>query len=442
MSRQTTTAAHQSDPAFSAQGSAANDQRAGSDLYVARQPIFDPNQRVTGYELLFRNSTDNRYDFNDGSQASRLTVNTSVNVVGLMSVVGDVNAWVNLPRELIVNEFHHVLPSDRIVVELLEDIEPDDDVIAACRRMKQHGYTLALDDFVFDRHARYAPLIELADAVKIDLLQTTVEESAPMIAQYARPGLTFLAEKVEDHDQFEAAKQAGFGLFQGFFFCKPEVLHEQDLSASKQNYLLFLAEVAKPELDYEAVEKRVKLEPSLSVKLLRYINSAGLGLRHRVPSIKQALALLGEKTLRQWGALVAATCLAEDKPTELLRTCLYRARFCEVVGAQLDDEAGEVDHFLLGLLSVLDAVLDRPLEKILPTLPVSTRIRSALLGDNSSLALLCFLSVACERGDWRQVKMLSQMLGIDHDQPAKAHHTALQWADSTLTAGFNAQADG
>ena len=415
---------------------AARPGRAAADLFVARQPIFDARRQVTGYELLFRSSSENHFDSNDANQATRFTVNTSVNVIGLKHLVGDHRAWVNLTRDLIVEEFFDVLPRHQAVVELLEDIEPDAEVLEACHHAKEAGYKLALDDFIFRDGQRDARLIELADVVKIDLLQTSLADAADLIKRHARPGLTFLAEKVEDYEQFAGAQRAGFTLFQGFFFCKPEVMREQDLSASKQNYLLLLQEAMRSELNFDAVAQRIKLEPSLSVKLLRYINSAALGVKQQVPSIHQALVLLGEKALRQWAALVAMTCLGEDKPAELLRTCLQRARCCELAGAQLDGDAGEVDHFLLGLLSVLEAVLDRPLAQILPTLPVSERIQSALLGDSSALAKLHLACVACERGEWEQARTLAGLIGLPESTLIAAHRQAQQWADQTLKLGF------
>lgn len=408
---------------------------AAANLFVARQPIFDIQREVTGYELLFRTSQDNRYQFDDPSQATRFTVNTSLNVVGLRQLVGERRAWVNVTRDLLVEGFCHVLPVDHAVIELLEDIEPDEAVVHACRELKAAGYQLALDDFVFTGDDRHAPLIALADVIKIDLMQTPVESSAAQLKRHARPNLRFLAEKVEDYEQFQAAKRAGYELFQGYFFCKPEVMQEQALTGSKQNYLLVLQEATQPTLDYDRLESRIKLEPALSVKLLRYINSAATGVRYEVTSIHHALTLLGERALRQWGALVALTCIGEDKPAELLRLCLQRARLCEQLGPALPGAEGQVDHFLMGLLAMLDGLLDQPLAKVLSALPLSEATRSALLGDSSKLGKLLLLCQTCERGQWTQAAMLARMLGIDEATLAEAQREARSWADRTLAAG-------
>ncbi len=405
---------------------------AGTDLFVARQPIFDVQRRVVGYELLFRSSHDNHCHFDDSNQATRQTVNTSLNVVGLRRLVGEVPAWVNLTRDLLVEEFYRVLPVDQTVVEVLEDIQPDPEVIEACRRLKAAGYRLALDDFVFAGNEHYDPLIALADVIKVDLAQAPARESADYLRRHARRGLTFLAEKVEEHHQFQESRQYGFKLFQGYFFSKPEILQDRTMAACRQNYLMILQEVTKPALDLQRLERMIKLEPSLAFKLLRYINSAGTGVRYRVTSIRHAMNLIGDQAMRRWGALVVITCLGEDKPVEAVRLCLQRARFCECLGPQMKGSAGQADHFFLGMLSGLDGLMDQPLGNLLAALPIDESIRAALLGDESPLAKLYLMCLACERGRWSQATLLAKVLGLDPGNLARAHRQAMAWADQAL----------
>jgi len=402
----------------------------GNEVFVARQPIFDQRESVTAYELLFRGSRDNHYNADDADIASYHTLNNALHLVGLDALTGGKRAFINFTRRLLLEDAYTLLPPSIGVIELLEDIEPDQPVLDACRRAKEAGYTLALDDFVF--HEGYAQLLALADIVKIDYLNTAQRECEQWGRAAKRYEVTLLAEKVETRQALDHARRAGYALFQGYFFCKPQVHEATDLQTNHSSYLRFLQAINAPDLSYDELEAIIKQDTSLCYKLLRYLNAAATGLREKVTSISQALALLGEQPLRKWGSLVALTGLAQDKPAELITSCLVRARFCEQLADVLDEPDQADALFIMGLVSRLNAVTNRPLRQVLEQLPVDDAIRHALLGRRNRLGHIYNLARACERGDWNRIHSLSRRFSMSPDEVARRYRYALQWSDQVV----------
>ncbi len=401
----------------------------GDTVFVGRQPILDRQQRVYGYELLFRSGRTNAYTGTDGGQATCTTVNNSLNIIGLTELVAGRKAFVNMTRELLVSDFYAVLPPQNAVIELLENTEPDTEVLDACRRLKQAGYRLALDDFVFAD--RFAPLVELADIIKIDFSLTSIDQGRALMQRH--PGATYLAEKIETQQEFQLAQEANYALFQGYFFAKPEIVEHRDIPASQQAYLLLLSEVARPALDLARLERVIRSDPSFSLKLLRYINSAAYGIRHKVKSIRHAILLLGELAFRKWASLIATTCLAQQSAEEPLRNCLTRADLCDRLNEDLDVPGTGFDLFFFGLLSGLEAVMHAPLKKIVADLPLKPHIRSTLLGEaDGALRDLLRLLVALERIDTTVISALAPKLGLPESRILEAHEQAIRFSDTML----------
>ena len=319
-------------------------------IFVARQPILNRKQKTVAYELLFRTGWDNAFPQSDPSQASNKIIHDSMMEFGFEFLVGNNQAYVNITRELLLGEQYSVLPTSGVVLELTEDVKPDPDVLAACHRLKESGYMLALDDFVFDDG--YGPLLEIADVVKVDFLATSREEREQLAKKLTQYNVALLAEKVETGEDFKEGCKLGYNLFQGYFFCEPEIVTRNEIPRFKLNYLRFLQEINSPDVDYDQLEEVIKQEVSLSMKLLRYLNSAALGLSLEVTSIKHALVLLGERNIRKWASAIALASLGEDKPSELAVTGLVRARFCENIGREEGFDGSETDMFLMGMLSV------------------------------------------------------------------------------------------
>jgi EAL and modified HD-GYP domain-containing signal transduction protein len=410
--------------------SGRQDSEGQAAVFVGRQPILDAQQRVFGYELLYRSGAQNYYTGTDGNQATCATVNNAMNIMGLTELVAGRRAFVNITRQLLIKEVYSVLPPGETVIELLESIEPDAAVCDACRDLKRAGYTLALDDFVFAPHFR--PLLDEADLIKIDLTLTPPEEARELIATYGQHA-RFVAEKVETQAEFAAARDAGFSLFQGYFFARPEIVQGRDIPAGKQNYLLLLREISQPTLDVPRLERVIRAEPSLSVKLLRYINSAAFGIRNRVDSIRQAVLLLGERVFRKWASLVAVTCLSRGAPEQLMRNCLTRAEFCDQISTDLRLADRTFDLFLFGLLSGLEAIVRAPVGEIIKDLPLADDVRIALLGEGGPLREVYELFVALERVDTERVAEIVEQLDLPEARVRQAFEAAVRFADEALS---------
>lgn len=242
-----------------------------------------------------------------------------------------------------------------------------------------------------------------------------------------------LAEKVETHADFQQAFDLGYTYFQGYFFCKPDLVEFVDIPAFKQNYLRFIQEVNAPVLNFDRLETVVKTDMSLSTKLLRYLNSSAMGITNKITSIKQALAMLGEKPLRKWATLVALVAMGNDKPTELMVTALVRARFCELMGAHVGMRDRELDLFLMGLFSAIDALMDQPMSQLLSKIPLPPDVAAALLGANSALGRVYGLTLAMERGRMPRVDQVAAQLKVDPDTVASCYREAMVWADKNTT---------
>ncbi len=390
--------------------------------YVARQPIFDREEKVFGYELLFRDSLENCF-VGDADEASRATLDRSL-VMGLDVLCDGRRAFVNCTRDTLIKGLVGLLPSTTTVVEILETVPPDPDVMAACHSLKEQGYLIALDDYVADD--RREPLADMADIIKVDLLLTTQEERERLMKQFGPWRCRMLAEKVETQSQFEQARDQGFVYFQGYFFRRPEMMGTHDMPANRLNYIRMLQEVSRPELDVPGLEKLVKEEASVCYRLLRYLNSAVFGFKKEIHSVRHALSLLGERDLRRWVRLIAAVGAGQDKTSDLVLAALVRGRFCELIAPKVAH--GESDLFLMGLLSLIDAMLEAPMQAVLEKIPLDAATNAVLLGQPSVLRPVFQLMLAHESGEWEAAAALSAGLRLNADDVAACYWQAQQWA--------------
>ncbi len=398
-----------------------------TEVHVARQPIFDCNQNVFGYELLFRSKAANAYDGTDGDHATNSVVANSFLLIGMENLTNGKKAFINFTANSLKNEIPSMLPKELIAVEILENIEPDQPVIAACQKLKQGGYCLVLDDFVFK--PKFMPFVELADIIKVDFRLTPPEERKALLDRCKNYPIKFLAEKVETHADFQAALQMGYSYFQGYFFCKPVVLSSKDIPSYKINYLSILREINQPYLEFAQLEDIIKRDVSLSYNLLKFINSAFFGLSNKIQSLRQALTLLGQKELSKWASLMALKGMGSHKPGELILNSLVRARFAEnLAGINLSKQQTS-NAFLMGMLSHLDALLDRPLPEILKEIALDEEIKDALLSIKPNrLGLIYKLMQAYERGEWETISRFTRAMAIQEYQVSQSYQKALIWA--------------
>ena len=391
--------------------------------FVARQPILTTDEKVFGYELLFRDGIEDFFRCPDLDAASRSTLNTSM-LLGLDVLCDGRRAFINCTRDILLKEYITLLPSGQAVVEILESVPADDLVMAACQRLKAAGYMIALDDFAMSDPRE--PLTDLADIIKVDLRATSAADAAAMVKRYGPWRCRMLAEKVETREEFATAKKAGFVYFQGYFFRRPEILTAHEIPANRVNYLRMLTEVSKPELDVRAIENVVKGEASLCYRLLRYLNSAAFGFANEIHSVRHALAILGEREVRRWIRLVATLGAGQGKSNDLVLSALVRARFCELLSPKIAH--GDSDLFLMGLLSLMDTILEIPMSQVLDNVPIDQETKSVLLGGASRLRPFYQLMLAQESGEWKTANDLTSHLHLKEGEVAGCYWQAMQWA--------------
>ena len=397
--------------------------------FVARQPIFDRSENVFGYELLFRDGLENCFRSSDSDAASRSTVDSSL-LMGLDLLCEGRRAFVNCTRDVLLKDYVTLLPSSHTIVEVLETVPVDEAVLGACQRLKEAGYLIALDDFV--AHDPRERLTELADIIKVDMRRTTQPERATLVKRYGPWRRRMLAEKVETREEFVAAQGQGFLYFQGYFFRRPEVMTTHEIPANRLNYLRMLQAVAQPELDLRDIEKIIKGEASLCYRLLRYLNSVIFSFSSEIHSVRHALSMMGEREIRRWVRLVATLGAAQQKSSELVLSALVRARFCELLGSRVLH--ADYDLFFLGLLSLMDVILEIPMTLLVEKVPLDREIKSVLLGGGNQLRPVYQLMMAQESGAWQECAHLAKKLHLSESALAELHWQAMQWAHQ-VTSG-------
>ncbi|HXX18883.1 MAG TPA: HDOD domain-containing protein [Candidatus Acidoferrum sp.] len=391
--------------------------------YAARQPILTADQQVYGYELLFRDSLENSFTSSDPDAASRSLLDSSI-LMGLDVLCDGRRAFINCTRDLLLRGYITLLPPNQTAVEILETVPADELVISTCQRLKDAGYLIALDDF--SENDPREPLASLADIIKVDLRTTPFETCSALVKRYGNPRRRILAEKTETREEFLAARKAGFSYFQGYFFRKPEIVQAREIPANRINYLRLLQAISQPDADPRKIEEILKGETSLCYRLLRYLNSPIFGFRQEVRSVRHALAILGDREMRRWIRLVTTLTAGQNKPTDLVLTALTRARFCELISTKV--EHGSSDLFLVGMLSVMDAILEMPMGLVLDGIALEADTRAVLLGERCRLTPIYDLMLAQEAGRWEEAERLSSELRLPDGSAADAQWTAMQWA--------------
>ena len=394
--------------------------------FVARQPILDAKQKVFGYELLFRNGIED-YFTADPELAARSTLDSSL-LFGLNTLCHNTRAFVNCTSEILFKDLITLLPPNQTVAEILETVEPEDRVVAACQRLKQAGYLIALDDFAPDDPR--ISLCSFADIIKVDVRATSLEERAGLVRRFGSAKCRMLAEKLETVQEFHQARNMGFTYFQGYFFRKPELVMGREVPANRLRYLRLLETVSRPELDLRELESTLKQEAAICYRLLRYLNSPVFGFALEIKSVRHAMAILGERELRRWIRLVVTVGAAEQRCSELVLMGLTRARFCELLSQRLQSKN---DLFLMGLLSIMDAILEIDMTSLFAQLPVDPEIKATLLGQTSSLRPLYQLMLAQESGEWAHVTELANRLKLTDDEVGNAWWQALTWAQEATS---------
>jgi c-di-GMP-related signal transduction protein len=410
------------------------------EVYLGRQPILDRVRNVAGYELLFRSSRANFCDSPDDVEATSHVIVNAVLGVGLDRLLGGKPAFINFDRTLLLGDWTTLLPPDKVVIEILETVPPDQEVLAACHHLRERGYLLALDDCLDDaRTAAFAPFV---DILKVDFQQTSHVDQLTIIREYRKLNLRFIAEKIETEPEFKRASRLGYDYFQGYFFAHPTVLQAGRISVSQISGLRLVKQIQREDLDFRAIEELIRHDISFSHSLLTYLNSAAFHWANRVESIRQGLLLLGSSEIRKWGWMASLSSLGQSRPAVLMAQVLMRGRFSEALALSANLPHGESDPFLVGMFSLLDAILQRPLSGILDDLNISRSIRDALLGAASQadpLSLILRIVKSYETGDWRGVESAALAIGLSTDALSECYLEAVSWVDAVFSADEHKQ---
>lgn len=394
--------------------------------YVARQPILDLRNRVHGYELLFRKGPEQIFR-GDGNLATRTMLDNSV-MFGLDRLTSGMLAFVNCTRESLLESLVQVLPSAITVLEVLETVEPTPPLLQACRQLKTMGYRLALDDFTW--RPGIEPFIELADYIKIDFLATGRRERQDLLNHLSGAKVALLAEKVEAQEQYEQACDEGFSLIQGYYFCRPTLIQNHKVPVNRLTQIDILRALQEDPVDLPRLAVLIKRDASLTYRLLRLINSPVCAVRQEVSSVLAALLAVGEDIFRRMALLAITSELNTHRPTEILRMAFVRGQFCELAAPLCALNSAE--QYLLGLFSLLPAMLRVPMAELTPSLPLREPIREALHGAETLERSLLAWVVAHEYGDWQACDALVATYGLDEERLSRCYTEAVEWTEAAL----------
>ena len=397
------------------------------DAFIGRQAILDQRKNVYAYEILFRSGLKNAFDPNlDGNVATQSVMVNAMLDFGMNKLVSDKHAFINFTEQNLLSRAPKLLPAENVVVEILETVQPTPEILEVVQELKKEGYKIALDDFVL--LPGYEPLIEMADIIKVDFRITTDPKERKNLREILPKHVRLLAEKIETEEEFQQALAYGYVLFQGYFFCKPAILHQKRLTSNALSKVRLLREINRQNVDFSSIAGVISSDTNLVHKLLTYINSAGIGLTNHVSNLKQATVLLGASGVRRWVTLVSLQTFSEDKPPELFTLSLLRAKFCELIATDIKRPGLTPDTgFLLGIFSLLDVLLSLPMEDVLKEVALSDELNAALLGEDNDLRHLLDLVIAYEKGDWDAVITCcdSVKLPVDHLKPT--YDKVLEW---------------
>lgn len=397
------------------------------DALVARQPIFNSHGTVVGYELLYRETdTSTSAGSTDTATMSARTIVSALVDIGLAELVGSARAWINLPERALLEDDWTLLDRSTCVIEVLETVPVTPETVAAIQRLSTNGFEIALDDYVDG--PQFAPFLDLASVVKIDVLGKDPMSFVPEIKKYKARGLPVLAERIETQAIYLACRAAGFELFQGYFFARPEIIQGKRVSPQVAVLAEAMNRLGDEDFNLRDLERTFAADPTLTLKLLRIANSAANG-SSGVDSVRKAIALVGRLSLRRWVAvlLAAAGPQTNGEENERFRLALERARFAELVAERVDRRRAPA-AFFAGLLSMLDVVLGTPIEELLAMINVTDEVKQALMDRIGPLAGPILLAESAELGLWEAAAARADELGLAREAIQPIVLEAARWA--------------
>ncbi len=402
------------------------------NIFIGRQAIYDKQLNVFAYELLSRKNAEHNKAFvgeHNANHATTIVVLNALTEIGLPQLVGNHPAFINFTYDFLIGKNKIPDLHNQIVLEILENIEVTDELIDAIKKLSAQGYMIALDDFIYSK--KMQPLIELADIIKIDVLQIDEQQLHHYVKKLHPFKAKLLAEKVETQEKYDSCKKLGFDYFQGYFFCKPNIIQGQRAPANKMTIVNLLAQLQDPNVQIEKLEELISQDLALSYRLLKYINSAAFALQREVDSIHHAIVMLGLNTIRSLANLMLMSKI-DDKPHELLAIAIIRARMCEELSVDIESNKKNI-YFTAGLFSVIDALMDQPMEDIISQLPLSSELKEALLNKSGKIGEALKCCIAIEHADWDNV-IFSK---LTQDKIQTAYFNAVVWSNQAMAAVMN-----
>lgn len=405
---------------------------AAEEIFIGRQPILDRRQQLYAYELLFRSGRHNAAQFQDSLAATANVIQHAFAELGVEAALGPYKGFINCDEALLLSDMLEILPTDKIVLEILETVEVTPQIVERCRELKARGFTLALDDFVHYED-KFKPLLELIAIVKVDLMPLTPDELGRVTSSLKRWPVGLLAEKIDNREQAGQCLRLGYDLFQGYYFAKPVILAGKKLNPS-QLALLRLMGLVLEDADTPAIEAVLKQEPGLTMNLLRLTNSVATGVRTKVTSLRHAITVLGRRQLQRWLQLLLYTSPSgSDGVSPLLQLAATRGRFLELLAGKLKPGKGEFEDkaYMTGILSLMPTLMSVPMEEILKGIQLSADVEAALVRKEGELGLMLQLAEALEASDGGTCQaLLEQLPGTDHRLVNACLTEALAWASN------------
>ena len=397
-----------------------------SDVYVGRQPIYNTNLGVHGYELLFRGGEENAAAMGELSAdgATSTTIINSFLEIGLEKLVGDRLAFINLTEQFFLDEDALPISPKQVVLEILEDIPITIKLIKSVERLKEAGFIIALDDYIYN--PSHKPIVSLVDIIKIDLMQLDRKELVQHVKTLKKYKALLLAEKVETMEEFEFCRDLGFDYFQGYFLSRPRIIKSKKMPSNKLAVLNLLSVLNNAKADVEDLEEAISFDVSMSYKMLKLINSPFFGFSNKVDSIKHAIVILGRNQLRSWASMIALSKL-DDRPSEMIQIAMTRGKMCELIAEQANLKSIET-YFTAGMFSALDILMEREISGLIEPLPLSKELVDALLKREGMMgeAINCALAYEVSKPETAQFAELSS------NDLFVAHVEAVTWANMVV----------
>ncbi|NMA84472.1 MAG: EAL domain-containing protein [Epulopiscium sp.] len=398
-------------------------------MFIARQPIFNQNLDVFGYELLFR--SDHQSKEFDGSSPTRATATV---VSGLFEsnidqIVDDKCAFVNFDGDFIQSSTLELIEPHRLIIEVLEGVEVDDSLIARLKELKNKGYKIALDDFV-ESYEEY-PLVPLADIIKFDIMATPLDKIGSTVQKARLQKKILLAEKIETEEEFLQAKEMKFHLFQGYFFSKPRIIKKSDKrTISNTHYTRLLSELKKEEPSYQILAEIIEQDVNLAYRLMRVASiRSGDDLLY---SIKRALTYMGLEEIERWINILMLQAIDHSKPKELMRISLIRTKFAEAIANHGNLKHLRREAAMMGLFSTIDAILDKNMSDALKDISLPSSIKEVLIDQKGALLPVHELLMAYEKGDWDATETIANRMGIEASILYYEYLSTIEWARKTF----------